>query len=264
MDRICTHPNVAAVLLLSLGCESFNKYSLSHTIAESGHQVATLTIQDNGGILSSISNGIEWVSQRLNEIIHVPRVPMDPDELIIGTICGGSDGTSGITGNPAAGLAFDRLLHAGAACVFEETGELIGCEDIMASRAVTPEFGDELRASATKAARYYATLRYGSLAPGNADRGLSTIEEKSMGAYAKSGSSPISGLIKPGDIPPKGGLYLMDGVPDGEGHDEMKKWDIPCSKSTAILRMPTCNYVVICALIASQVIPVNGWCSSAS
>ncbi|MFE0019237.1 UxaA family hydrolase [Mesorhizobium sp. NPDC059054] len=216
MDRLCTHPNVGAVLLLSLGCESFNKFSLSRTVAASGRPVATLTIQDNGGTLSTITDGIEWVDRCLEGLDRVPRVPMDPGELIVGTICGGSDGTSGITGNPAAGLAFDRLVEAGAACIFEETGELIGCEEIMADRAVTPELGDELRASVAKAARYYATLGYGSFAPGNADGGLSTIEEKSLGAYAKSGSSPISGLIKPGDIPPKGGLYLMDVVPDGD------------------------------------------------
>ncbi len=108
------------------------------------------------------------------------------------------------------------LVADGAACIFEETGELIGCEHIMAARAITPELGRELEASVAKAAHYYATLGYGSFAAGNADGGLTTIEEKSMGAYAKSGASPISGLIKPGDIPPRGGLYLLDVVPDGE------------------------------------------------
>jgi altronate hydrolase len=96
------------------------------------------------------------------------------------------------------------LVADGAACIFEETGELIGCEHIMASRAITPELGRVLEASVAKAARYYATLGYGSFAAGNAEGGLSTIEEKSMGAYAKSGASPLSGLIKPGDIPPRG------------------------------------------------------------
>ncbi len=71
-------------------------------------------------------------------------------------------------------------------------------------------------ASVEKAARYYATLGHGSFAPGNADGGLTTIEEKSLGAYSKSGKSPISGLVKPGDLPPHGGLYLLDVVPDGE------------------------------------------------
>lgn len=86
----------------------------------------------------------------------------------------------------------------------------------MADRAATPELADILRASVAKAARYYETLGFGSFAAGNADGGLTTIEEKSLGAYAKSGQSQISGLIKPGDFPPKGGLYLMDVVPDGE------------------------------------------------
>lgn len=216
MERLCTHPNVAAVLLLSLGCESFNKFSLSKVIEDSGRAVETLTIQNNGGTLSTINDGVKWVSDQLELLSRSPSVPMDMKDLIIGTICGGSDGTSGLTGNPAAGRAFDQLVAEGATCIFEETGELIGCEEIMAERAITPELADELRASVEKAARYYAILGYGSFAPGNAGGGLSTIEEKSMGAYAKSGSSPISGLIKPGDIPPRGGLYLMDVVPDGE------------------------------------------------
>ena len=88
---------------------------------------------------------------------------MAVDELVVGTVCGGSDGTTGITGNPAAGRAFDLLVEDGAACIFEETGELIGCEHIMAARAITPELGRELEASVAKAARYYATLGYGSL-----------------------------------------------------------------------------------------------------
>ncbi|WP_113407597.1 UxaA family hydrolase [Rhizobiales bacterium] len=216
MERLCTHPNIGAVLLLSLGCESFNKYSLSKIIEESGRPVKTLTIQNDGGTRSTIAAGRVWVSKQLENLACDVRVPMDISELIVGTVCGGSDGTSGITGNPAAGRAFDSLVAAGATCIFEETGELIGCEEIMADRAVTPELAEELRAAVAKAARYYATLGYGSFAPGNADGGLTTIEEKSMGAYAKSGASPIAGLIKPGDIPPRGGLYLMDVVPDGE------------------------------------------------
>jgi len=141
---------------------------------------------------------------------------MGISDMIVGTVCGGSDGTSGITANPAIGLSFDQLVGAGARCIFEETGELIGCEQIMAARAATPQLADVLTASVEKAARYYATLGHGSFAPGNADGGLTTQEEKSMGAYSKSGSSPISGLLKPGDRPRAGGLYLLDVVPDGE------------------------------------------------
>ncbi len=216
MERLCTHPNVGAVLLVSLGCESFNKYGLERAVRASGRPVKTLVIQAAGGTRKSIAEGRDFVSEQRLLLDEAETVPMAASELVVGTVCGGSDGTSGITGNPAAGRAFDLLIADGAACIFEETGELIGCEHIMAARAVTPDLGAELEASVAKAARYYATLGYGSFAAGNADGGLTTIEEKSMGAYAKSGASPISGLIKPGDIPPRGGLYLLDVVPDGE------------------------------------------------
>lgn len=216
MEQLCTHPNVGAVLLVSLGCESFNRYQLEKTIAESGRQVKTLVIQRDGGTRSTIKEGRTFVAEAIEALTQAERVPMDVSDLVIGTVCGGSDGTSGISGNPAVGLAFDHFVKAGATCIFEETGELIGCEDIMVARAATPELGAELRAAVDKAVRYYATLGYGSFAVGNADGGLTTIEEKSLGAYAKSGQSKISGLIKPGDIPPQGGLYLMDVVPDGE------------------------------------------------
>jgi altronate hydrolase len=216
MKRLCTHPNVGAVLLVSLGCESFNREELRRHIHASGRPVDLLVIQQAGGTTRTLNAGIESVKKMRAQITPQTPVPMALNELVIGTVCGGSDGTSGITGNPAAGRAFDMLIREGAACIFEETGELIGCEHIMASRAITPDLAVELEASVAKAARYYATLGYGSFASGNADGGLSTIEEKSMGAYAKSGASPISGLIKPGDRPPGGGLYLLDVVPDGE------------------------------------------------
>ncbi|WP_149141865.1 UxaA family hydrolase [Gemmobacter caeruleus] len=216
MERLCTHPNVGAVLFVSLGCESFDKVRAANAVDASGRPVKTLVIQKSGGTRATVQAGRDWVAGALTQIAGVPRVAMAVNELIIGTVCGGSDGTSGISGNPAAGRAFDLLVAEGAACIFEETGELIGCEEIMAARAITPELGQALRDSVQKAERYYATLGFGSFAAGNAAGGLSTIEEKSLGAYVKSGDSPISGLIKPGDVPPQGGLYLMDVVPDGE------------------------------------------------
>lgn len=216
MERLCTHPNVGAVLLVSLGCESFNRRQIEDVVRASGRPVETLVIQQNGGTRSTIQKGRAFVAECIETLKTARTVPMDVSELVVGTVCGGSDGTSGITGNPAAGLAFDKLVAAGATCIFEETGELIGCEEIMAGRAATPALADALRETVAKAARYYATLGLGSFAAGNADGGLTTIEEKSLGAYMKSGQSQISGIIKPGDIPPRGGLYLMDVVPDGE------------------------------------------------
>jgi altronate hydrolase len=216
MKQLCTHPNVGAVLLVSLGCESFDRRGLEGVVRSTGRPVATLGIQESGGTRRTIEAGRAWVRDALGPLRSASRVPMEVGELVVGTICGGSDATSGLTANPAAGRAFDLLVEQGATAIFEETGELIGCEHFMAERSVTRALGREIVANVEKAARYYRTLGHGSFAPGNADGGLTTIEEKSLGAYSKSGRSPIAGLIRPGDVPPRGGLYLLDVVPDGE------------------------------------------------
>lgn len=216
MSALATHPNVGGVLLVSLGCESFNRSALARAVRASGRPVEALVIQESGGTAATIQRGLEAVARLKAEADRTPRVPMDVSELVVATICGGSDGTSGVTANPAVGLVFDRLVAEGAVCLFEETGELVGCEGIMEERAITPELGRELRACVEKAEAYYTKMGFGSFAPGNAEGGLTTIEEKSMGAYSKSGASLISGILKPGDQAPGGGLYLLDVVPDGE------------------------------------------------
>lgn len=216
LGQLCTHPNVGGALLVSLGCEGFDRTSLLETIEESGRFSDLIHIQDAGGTRKSIEQGNVWIQKTLTKLRKQETVPMGIDELIVGTICGGSDATSGITANPAIGLAFDKLVEKNARVMFEETGELIGCEEIMVSRAETPELGKEILCAIEKAARYYTTMGHGSFAPGNADGGLTTQEEKSLGAYAKSGNSKIRGIIKPGDVPSKGGLYLLDVIPDGE------------------------------------------------
>jgi altronate hydrolase len=216
LEALCTHPNVGAALLVSLGCEGFNRRGLLQAIRDSGRPAETLVIQETGGTRPTIERGREWVRAAKLQLETTPRGPLAAHELVVGTVCGGSDGTSGITANPGIGRAFDRLVAEGAVCIFEETGELIGCEQIMAARAATPELSKILLGAVAKAARYYSVLGHGSFAPGNADGGLTTQEEKSMGAYSKSGSANISGLIKPGDVPRAGGLYLLDVVPDGD------------------------------------------------
>jgi altronate hydrolase len=216
MERLCTHPNVGAALLVSLGCEGFNRNRLRERIEASGRPVEMLVIQQEGGTVSTIRKGMEAVKRLQERIANVPRVPMTMADLIVGTKCGGSDATSGITANPAMGVAFDRFIADGGRGIFEETGELIGCEYIMRDRATNPALGQELVNTVHKARKFYEVLGHGSFAPGNAEGGLTTQEEKSLGAYAKSGSSPIAGILKPGVIPSKTGLYLMDMIPDGD------------------------------------------------
>jgi len=215
LEALCTHPNVGAVLLVSLGCEEFRRGALREAIAASGRAVELLVIQEEGGTTATVEVGRAWVETRLREAEAQPTVPLTLSDLVVGTKCGGSDGLSGVTANPAVGSAFDRLVDAGATLMFEETCELIGCEDHMAGRAVTTELGVEIVAAVRKADAYYRELGHGSFGGGNIKYGLSTIEEKSLGAYAKSGTRPIAGLLKPGVRPPHAGLYLMDTVNDG-------------------------------------------------
>ncbi len=216
LQRLATHPNVGGALLVSLGCEGFDRLSLLRAVKASGRPVELVGVQGEGGTRKAIAAGCAWVERALAELENVPTVPMGADELVVGTICGGSDATSGMTANPAIGHCFDRLVENDATAIFEETGELIGCEQWMSDRAERAELGGALVESVRKAARYYHHLGHGSFAPGNADGGLTTQEEKSLGAYAKSGTAPIVGLLKPGDVPGRAGLYLLDVVPDGD------------------------------------------------
>ena len=216
LTNLCTHPNVGAVLIVSLGCESFNRIKLAKDVKASGRIVETLVIQKCGGTKKTIDVGQEWIEKTIIELTDTPKVKMGIEDLIVGTICGGSDATSGISANPAVGLTFDKLVQNKGVAIFEETGEMIGCTDDILKRVENKELVTEIENSLNKAAEYYTIMGHGSFAPGNADGGLSTIEEKSLGAYSKSGSLPISGLIKPGDIPNKSGLFLLDVVPDGE------------------------------------------------
>lgn len=215
LQALCTHPNVGAVLIVSLGCENLNKESLKNVVSQSGRPVKTITIQEANGSRSSIAIGQQWLKEQIENLQNTPTVPMQMEELVVGAICGGSDASSGITANPVIGKVFDSILKQGATAIFEETGELIGCEHIMANRAATPELGELLVKTVDKAKNYYMKMGYGSFSDGNAKGGLSTIEEKSMGAYSKSGSSRINGIIKPAIAPNTKGLFLLDVVPDG-------------------------------------------------
>jgi len=264
MRQLGTHPNVGGVLLVSLGCESFDRRGLEAAIRASGRPVQTVVIQETGGTRPSVEAGRAWVRQALAQLASTPRAAMEVRDLVVGTICGGSDATSGLTANPAAGRAFDLLVEHGAAAIFEETGELIGCEQIMAERAVSRDLGLEIVASVEKAARYYRTLGHSSFAPGNAEGGLTTIEEKSLGAYSKSGRSRIAGLIKPGDAPPRGGLYLLDVVPDGE-----VRFGFPnISDNAEIVEMIACGSHVILfttgrgSVVGSAISPVIKICAN--
>jgi altronate dehydratase large subunit len=135
-------------------------------------------------------------------------------DLVIGAECGGSDGTSGLAGNPAVGRMYDMLVDQGGTAIFEEVVEMIGLRDILLERAASPQAARALAAAYDKAESYCRAVRQYSISPGNFAGGLTTIEEKSMGAFAKSGSRPIQGVLRVSQPAPTPGLWLLDSVPD--------------------------------------------------
>jgi altronate hydrolase len=148
--------------------------------------------------------------------------------------------------------------------MFEETCELLGCEIHMAERAVTPELGKEIMRIMRKADDYYRDLEHGSFGGGNITGGLTTIEEKSIGAYAKSGTRPINGLLKPGILPPKPGLYLMDMVNDGG-----VRFGIPNINDTAtVVKLIACGCDMVLfstgrgSVVGSAIAPVIKVCAN--
>lgn len=266
MENLCTHPNVGAVLLVSLGCENFDRDSLYTAIALSGRPVEKLIIQQSGGTLTSVQSGVDFVNKLFSNMEKKENTSLKINDLIIGTVCGGSDATSGFTANPAIGKAFDKLVDAGAICIFEEPGELMGCEHLMSNRAETEAVGSELVACIKKADDYYKQMGHDSFSAGNSEGGLTTIEEKSMGSYSKSGSMPIKALIRPGEIPTEPGLYFMDVVPDGPA-----LWGFPNSNDNAeIVEMIAsgCHIILFStgrgSVVGSAISPVIKICGNPS
>ena len=264
MRQLCTHPNVGAVLLVSLGCENFQRNRLLKDIKESGRPASLIVIQEEGGTMPSIQKGISIINSLLEQKQTVPVVNIQWSDLIIGTVCGGSDGYSGITANPAVGCTFDYLIDQGATCIFEEPGELIGCEQLLQDRAVTPELGVQLYNCIVKANNYYKQMGHDSFSAGNATGGLTTIEEKSLGSYCKSGSRPIQGLTYPGIRPISAGLWMMDVVPDGEA-----RWGFPNINDNAeIMEMIACGCHLVLyttgrgSVAGSAISPVVKVCSN--
>ena len=213
MLALARHPNVGAVLAVGLGCEYTQPKRLAEAVQQTGRPAEWFYIQENGGTGSSIARGKQALERMRREIAGVPRVPMGLADLTVGAECGGSDGTSGLAGNPAVGAFFDLLVDRGGRAIFEETVEMIGLGAIMEARAAGPEARKQLAHAYRKAERYCREVRQYSIAPGNFAGGLTTIEEKSMGAFAKSGSRPIQGVIEVAQQPPHPGLWLLDSVP---------------------------------------------------
>jgi altronate dehydratase large subunit len=218
MVGIGCNPNVGAVLLVGLGCETISVERLAEGIEPSGKPLADVVIQREGGTLKTIEAGARILRGWASQLSAQEREPLPLSMLSVALQCGGSDGSSGIAANPAVGVAVDRLIDAGATVIFSETGELTGTAHLLAGRAVNDQVAERIHAIIADTIRWTkATGRPGRpLALGNEEGGLSTIEEKSLGNIRKTGTRPIQGVLLNNrqvmERPTTPGLYVQDGT----------------------------------------------------
>lgn len=208
------NPNVAAALVVGLGCEGVPAEKVAKEIAATGKKVEYIIIQDCGGTLKAEEKGTRIVRQFAQEVAELKREEVDISNLILAVECGGSDTTSGLASNPVAGYVSDKLIELGGTSMFSETTEIIGAEHLLAKRAVSKEVGDKLiqivRNCEEKAKTMGVDMRGGQPTPGNIEGGISTIEEKSLGCIYKGGTKPVQGVLDYGEAPTGKGLYIMD------------------------------------------------------
>ncbi|MDP9519479.1 UxaA family hydrolase [Pseudomonas putida] len=208
------HANFASVLLIGLGCETNQIPDLlaAQGLADS-NTLRTFTIQGTGGTSKTIASGIAQVKSLLAEANQVVRQPVSVSHLTVGLQCGGSDGYSGITANPALGNAVDRLVAAGGTAILSETPEIYGAEHLLTRRAVSQQVGEKLIARIqwweAYCQRMGAELNNNPSA-GNKAGGLTTILEKSLGAVAKAGSSDLVDVYEYAEPVRAHGLVFMD------------------------------------------------------
>lgn len=208
------HPNIGGVLAVGLGCEYVQPEWLANIALGEGKQADWMFVQNEGGTRKAVQKGVQSVQRMLAALVDAPRCPMTAADLVIGAECGGSDYTSGLAGNVLVGRFFDRLVDAGGTALFEEIVEAVGLGGMLESRGVDAQSRADIRSTYEKVLDYCRSVRQYSVSPGNFAGGLSTIEEKSMGAVIKSGTQPIQGVLKVSQTPPRAGLWLLDSTPD--------------------------------------------------
>ena len=206
------HVNFAAVIVLGLGCE-VNQIGGLMTEQRLAGRLKALDIQEMGGSRKTVLAGIEFVREALAEANNVHREPVSASELMVALQCGGSDGYSGVSANPALGIASDILVRHGGTVILAETPETYGAEHLLTRRAVSPEVGEKLVALMRWWEAYCA--REGAEmdsnpSPGNKAGGLTTILEKSLGAMAKAGSTNLVDVVQYAETVTKKGFVFMD------------------------------------------------------
>jgi len=214
LKGVGANPNTAAVLVVGLGCETIPPEEIAAEIVETGKPVGSLTIQKEGDESAAIKKGIQKARQIIRKTQRQSRKEAEVGVLTIAVECGASDFTSAIAANPAVGAAVDGFLEEQGTVIFSETTETVGAEHLLTRRMKNSLSRARMRASVRRmkaeARRLGVDVREGNPTPGNIRAGISTLEEKSLGAVVKSGTKPIEGVLDYARRPPEHGLYFMD------------------------------------------------------
>jgi altronate dehydratase large subunit len=211
----CGHPNVGAVLVVALGCEQVIAQELAEAARRAGKPAEILAIQSEGGTVRTTARGIEIAKRLSSELEAQHPEPCDLSSLILCVKCGGSDYTSGLAANPALGRVADRLVDAGGTAVLGEIAEIMGAEHLLAARASSPDTAAQLIQVITRVEAETIALgldiRGTQPSPGNIRGGLTTIEEKSLGATHKGGErTPLTDVVPYSGRITRRGLTVMD------------------------------------------------------
>jgi len=210
------NPNVAGVLVFGLGCESMTAERIAEGIRDTGKPVETLVIQEEGGSVKASEKAVKALKDMNDTISKIKRESFPLSDLFLAIECGGSDSTSGLVTNPVVGHASDMLIDAGGTVVFGEVQEMVGTQHILAKRAVSRGVSEAIIAMVERQEKRMNALGVNSrfMSRGNMAGGLSTIEEKSLGAIMKGGTRPIQGVLENNrerfDVPDHSGLWLQD------------------------------------------------------
>lgn len=212
------NPNVAGVIIhsisLSAGYPELDPEVIAAEISKTGKPVEFISSKEYPDALHVIEKGIRVARQMVRDASHIRREPVDDSNLAIAVKCGRSDPTSGMAGNPVMGQLFNHVVQSGGTAFFGETTEIIGAEHILSKRAVNKNVAqniiDVALATEERGKRIGEAIRNINPVPANIAAGISTLEEKSLGAIAKSGDSPIQGVLKYAECPPGKGLYFVD------------------------------------------------------
>ncbi|MSR30888.1 MAG: altronate dehydratase [Gemmataceae bacterium] len=212
------HANVAAYILLGLGCETGQAMHLIENqnliqLDGSKKRPKVISIQECGGIRKAVDAGVQAIAELLPRVNQFTRSKLTADKIILGTNCGGSDGNSGITANPALGVASDILISHGGISIIGETTEIYGAEHLLTRRAISREVGQKL-VDRIKWWEWYTGIFGAEInnnpSPGNKDGGLTTIFEKSLGAIAKGGSTALTDVVGYSQPVKTKGFVVMD------------------------------------------------------